>query len=119
MDLSARSIGDLQKLKTRIEKEIEVRNKKQRGQALEEIKSIVAKYGLKLDEVMGQPVARSPRDGTVKTVSRTPKRPATILYRHPDNPAFTWTGGRGRPPQWVRDWKAAGRSLDEVRIANN
>jgi len=35
------SLGELQKLNTRIEKEIESHGKKQRGQALDEIKSIV------------------------------------------------------------------------------
>jgi hypothetical protein len=53
MDLSTLSVGELQKLLVRVEKEIESRTKKKRGQAMEEIKSIVAKYGLKLDEVMG------------------------------------------------------------------
>ena len=43
MDLSALSVGDLQKLAARIEKEIESRNKKKRGQVMEEIKTIVAK----------------------------------------------------------------------------
>ena len=42
MDLSILSIGDLQKLRTRVEKEIAGRSKKQRGRALVEIKAIVA-----------------------------------------------------------------------------
>lgn len=118
MDISAMSVGELQKLKTRIEKEIESRNKKQRGQAMDEIKSIVAKYGLKLDEVMGKPISRKPRSEASKTAAKSAKKPDAILYRHPENPALTWSGGRGRPPQWIKDWKASGRSLDEARITN-
>lgn len=118
MDISAMSVGELQKLRTRIEKEIESRNKKQRGQAMDEIKSIVAKYGLKLDEVMGKPVARKPRNEASKTAAKPAKKPVAILYRHPENPVLTWSGGRGRPPQWIKDWKASGRSLDEARITN-
>lgn len=118
MDISVMSVGELQKLKTRIEKEIESRNKKQRSQAMDEIKSIVAKYGLKLDEVMGKPVARKPRTEASKTAAKSAKKPVAILYRHPENPSLTWSGGRGRPPQWIKDWKASGRSLDEARIAN-
>lgn len=117
MDLSALSVGDLQKLAARIEKEIESRNKKKRGQVMEEIKTIVAKYGLKLGEVMGQPAARKPRIGTKKFPDKPGKKPAAILYRHPENPALTWTGGRGRPPKWIKDWEAAGRSLEEARVA--
>jgi DNA-binding protein H-NS len=117
MDLSALSVGELQKLAARIEKEIESRNKKKRGQAMEEIKTIVAKYGLKLGEVMGQPAARKPRDGARKIADKPAKKPAAILYRHPENPALTWTGGRGRPPKWIKDWEASGRSREEARIS--
>lgn len=118
MDLSAMSVGELQKLRTRIEKEIENRNKKQRGQAMDEIKSIVAKYGLKLDEVMGKSIVRKPRSEASKTAAKPGKKLVAILYRHPENPALTWSGGRGRPPQWIKDWKTSGRNLDEARIAN-
>lgn len=118
MDISAMSVGELQKLRTRIEKEIKNRNKRQHDQAMDEIKTIVAKYGLKLGEVMGKPAARKPRSKPSKTATKPMKKPAAILFRHPENPALTWSGGRGRPPQWIKDWKACGRSLDEARITN-
>jgi DNA-binding protein H-NS len=110
------SVNELQKLRARVEKEIESRNKKQRGKAMDEIKSIVAKYGLKLDEVMGKPVARKPRNEVSKTAAKPAKKQAAILYRHPEHPALTWSGGRGRPPQWIKDWKVSGRNLDEARV---
>lgn len=118
MDLSTLTVGELQKLASRIEKEIESRNKKKRGQAMEEIKTIVAKYGLKLGEVMSQPAARKPRVGTKKIADKPAKKRVAVLYRHPENPALTWTGGRGRPPKWIKDWEAAGHSLEEARVAN-
>lgn len=123
MDLSTLSHGELQKLKIRIEKEIESRNKKQRGRAMTEIKSIVAKYGLKLEEVISsKPTASSKasQGETRKPANKTAKfakKPSAILYRHPENAQLTWSGGRGRPPQWIKDWKASGRSLDEARVA--
>ena len=118
MDISALTVGELHKLAARIEKEIESRNKKKRGQAMEEIKTIVAKYGLKLGEVLGQPAIRKPRVGARKIADKPAKKPAAILYRHPENPALTWTGGRGRPPKWIKDREAAGRSLEEARVTN-
>lgn len=120
MDISALSLGELQKLKTKIEKEIEGRNKKQRGQAMDEIKSIVAKYGLKLEEVISSKPAASPktRKGAAKKPAKPAKKASAVLYRHPENEQLTWSGGRGRPPQWIKDWKATGRSLDEARVAN-
>lgn len=122
MNLSTLSQAELQKLKNRIEKEIESRNKKQRGRAMTEIKSIVAKYGLKLEEVVGSKPAASPKSrkgGASKPANKTAKpakKAGAILYRHPENAELTWSGGRGRPPQWIKDWKAAGRSLDEARV---
>jgi DNA-binding protein H-NS len=118
MDLSVMPVGELQKLKARVEKEIESRDKKQRGQAMEEIKSIVAKYGLKLEQVLGKSAARKPHNSATKTAAKPAKKAAAVLYRHPENPALTWSGGRGRPPQWIKDWEASGRSLDEARITN-
>lgn len=123
MNLSTLSHGELQKLKTRVEKEIESRNKKQRGQAMTEIKSIVAKYGLKLEEVISSKPAASPkaRQGAPRKpankTAKSAKTPSAILYRHPENAELTWSGGRGRPPQWIKDWKASGRSLEEARVA--
>lgn len=122
MNLSTLSHGELQKLKARIEKEIESRNKKQRGRALTEIKSIVAKYGLKLEEVISSKPVTSPkaRQGSTNTLSnkaKSAKKFSAILYRHPENAQLTWSGGRGRPPQWIKDWKASGHSLDEARVA--
>lgn len=119
MELSELSLGELQKLQTRIEKEIVGRNKKQRGQALDEIKSIAAKYGLKLEDVIARPATQSATPAkpakTAKPVKPV-KKAAAIRFRHPDNHALTWAGGRGRRPQWIKDWEAAGRSLDEARI---
>lgn len=116
MDISVMSVSELQKLRARIEKELESRDKKQRGQAMEEIKSIVAKYGLKLDELMGKSPARKRSNGVAKAAAKPEEKSAAILYRHPDNPHLTWSGGRGRPPQWIQEWKASGRSLDEARV---
>jgi DNA-binding protein H-NS len=119
MDISALSHGELQKLKSRIEKEIEARNKKQRGQAMDEIRSIVAKYGLKLEEMVANPATRKSRKNIAKAAAKPTKvvrESADVLYRHPDDSQLTWSGGRGRPPRWVNDWKAAGRSLEEARV---
>lgn len=116
MNLKNISAAELNKLKTAVEKEIESRKKTQRNKALGEIKNIAAKYGLKLAEVVGTPDGqlkqRKPK--AKKTAKSTEKR---IAYHHPENPQLTWSGGRGRRPQWVKDWEAAGRSLDAAKVA--
>lgn len=115
MNLKTMSAAELNKLKTAVEKEIESRKKTQRNKALGEIKSIAAKYGLKLSEVVSAPA------GQVKISKPKAKKPAKsaekkIAYRHPENPQLTWSGGRGRRPQWVKDWEAAGRLIDEAKV---
>lgn len=120
MDFKSLSVAELQKLKTAIEKEIDGRKKTQRNKALGEIKSIAAKYGLKLSEVVGdnseKPADKKPRARKMAKISSA-KAVKKIAYRHPDNPQLTWSGGRGRRPQWVKEWEAAGRTLDEAKVA--
>lgn len=116
MNLKSMSAAELNKLKSAIEKEIEGRKKTQRNKALGEIKTIAAKYGLKLAEVVGAPEGQlKQRKTKVKKAVKTAVK--KVAYRHPENPQLTWSGGRGRRPQWVKDWEAAGRSLDEAKVA--
>ncbi len=126
MDLANLSLGELKKLQTAIEKEINGRQKQQRNKAMEEIKSVAAKYGLKLTDVVGNvAVSRKTRTAAEKSAVKATRKSApkasakakVVLFRHPDNAALTWSGGRGRRPQWVKDWEAAGRSIEEARIA--
>ena len=118
MELNSLSIAELQKLKTTVEKEIGVRMKSQRNKALDEIKSIAAKYGLNLVEVVGgSPQKSKPRKTAIKTAAKCSAKAKNILYRHPENSQLTWGGGRGRRPQWIKDWETAGRSLDEARVS--
>ena len=85
MNLKSMSAAELNKLKAAVEKEIDTRKKTQRNKALGEIKSIAAKYGLKLSEVVsapaGQMKARKPK--AIKQAKSAEKK---ITYRHPENP---------------------------------
>ena len=45
--------------------------------------------------------------------SRTKSKPA-VKYRGPNGE--TWSGGRGRKPQWVTQMLQEGRSLDEFAV---
>ena len=116
MNLKSMSAAELNKLKVAVEKEIDSRKKIQRNKALGEIKGIAAKYGLKLSEVVSAPVGQAKqRKPRVKKMAKSAEK--KIAYRHPENTQLTWSGGRGRRPQWVKDWEAAGRSLDEAKVA--
>jgi DNA-binding protein H-NS len=30
---------------------------------------------------------------------------------------LTWSGGRGRRPDWINEWQASGRNLDDAKVA--
>lgn len=38
-----------------------------------------------------------------------------VAYRHPDDPGMAWTG-QGKPPRWITDWEAAGKSIEALRV---
>jgi len=115
VNFKSMSAAELNKLKVAVEKEIDSRKKTQRNKALGEIKSIAAKYGLKLSEVVSTPAGqvKSRKPKAKKSAKSTEKK---VAYRHPENPLLTWSGGRGRRPQWVKDWEAAGRLIDEAKV---
>lgn len=103
MNLSSYSRQDLIRLQRQIERELDYRRRQDQRTARKEIRQIAEKYGLSVTELVG---SSSRRCGSVA-------RSGTV-YRHPDNPQLTWAG-RGRKPKWVREWEAAGNSLDQLR----
>ena len=50
--------------------------------------------------------------GTEKKIAHAPK---PSKYRHPENPALTWSG-RGRKPQWFVEALAAGKMAEVMAI---
>jgi DNA-binding protein H-NS len=47
-----------------------------------------------------------------------PSRKGEAKFRNPDDPSITWSG-RGRHPRWVNELLAAGRAIDDFRIAES
>ncbi len=103
MDLSGYSIEQLRELKKDIDKEMASRRKENAKRAQQEIKKIAESYGFNLSDLMGgQPVrARSK---------------AKAQFQNPSDTTQTWSG-RGRKPAWVKEWEAAGKSLEDLRIS--
>jgi DNA-binding protein H-NS len=55
-------------------------------------------------------------DGSHKSLpQRRPYPKVEPKFRNPNDSQETWSG-RGKPPRWVVDLLAAGRSLDDIRI---
>jgi DNA-binding protein H-NS len=104
MDLSKLSIDELRTLVKDAGVEIEKRRKANKKKTLADIKKYAEERGFSLNELL-----RAPRASKAKGAGKK-----SVKYRHPEDPSKTW-GGQGRQPRWVKEWLAAGHSLDDLR----
>lgn len=102
IDLSKLSIEELQTLAQDIEAEIANRRVAEKERVLGQMRELAASLGLSLEDFMRQE----------KIVGSAP---AAAKYRHPDNPALTWTG-RGKRPTWINEALASGKQLEDFAV---
>ncbi len=95
----------LASLQADIQAELQRKKKAKKQEVIKEVKALLAKHGMTLDDIGPQRVAR-------KTGARSKVAPK---YRNKKDPNQTWTG-RGRKPKWVEAHLAAGGSLDDIAI---
>ena len=119
MDISSLSLTELRRLQTKVEAEIRRRSDTAKKDLLKRMQKLAAEHGMSLNEVLGQEAAEkpavAPKKASTKPAPKKAAKPASVIkFRHPENPAIGWTG-HGRKPQWVIDWLAQGKPLDELR----
>lgn len=102
VDLSKLSLEELQTLARDIETEVVSRREAERDRVLGQMRELAASLGLTLEEV----VKGERNRGTI-----------AAKYRHPANPALTWSG-RGKRPAWVNEALASGKSLEDLAISS-
>ena len=102
MDLSSLSIQDLRNLQEQIKQQLKKREHQEVAKAREQILAIAQSVGIPLKNLVGVNV----RAKTGAVAAR---------FRNPADASQQWTG-RGRQPQWIKDWLASGKLLDAVRI---
>jgi DNA-binding protein H-NS len=105
IDLSAMKREELDQLRKDIDKAIETYDERQRLEALKAARQAAHAAGYTLEELIG-----SSKKAKGKKTQTVPK------YRHPENPALTWSG-RGRQPEWFKAAVEAGTPKDEMLIA--
>lgn len=103
MNLSKYTTQELYQLKKDIDKELKSRRRDDAKKAQKEMKAVAEKYGFNLNELVGSQTSRSGRPA------------GQVRYQHPEDSSKTWSG-RGRKPVWIKEWEAAGRSLDELKV---
>ena len=125
MDISSLSLNELRRLQTKVEAEIRRRSDTAKKDLLKRMQKLAAEHGMSLNEVLGQEASEKPAAAPKKAAAAKPvkkaakpakkaakkvaKKAAQII-----GPAIGWTG-HGRKPQWVIDWLAQGKALDELR----
>ncbi len=118
MDLGKMSLVELRRLQSKVEAEIRRRSESARRDLLKKMQKMAAEEGLSLNDLLDKaPTEKNStrkQRATRKTVAKkTGGLPAK--YRHPENAAIGWSG-RGRKPQWVLDWVAQGKSLNDLAV---
>lgn len=99
-DLNALSIRDLKQLQKDVEKAIASYEERKKAEARAELEAKAKEMGYTLAELMTLEVKKT-------------RAPVQAKYRHPENPALTWSG-RGRKPQWFAEALAAGKSPEDL-----
>lgn len=86
----------LEELFRATQEELARRDKEERDAGLREAREIVDQFGFTPDEIFGNP-------GKAKR-----------LYHNPADPRGKGWTGKGRKPQWVQDWLASGKTLEDL-----
>lgn len=106
VDLSKLDLDELKKLRADVDKAIKNYEARRKQEALAAAEATAKEMGFTLSELMGEAAKGKGRKGALNP----PK------YRHPENPALTWSG-RGRQPAWIKEGLEAGKSLEDFLIA--
>lgn len=124
-NLGTKSLSELKKLQSAVDREIAKRQQQSKGAVLREVEKLVRGAGLSVAELLGTGTADAPkRRGRKPKVTEaadangaaTPaKRKGRAKFANPDDPSKKWTG-KGRKPQWLIDHLANGKTLDDLRI---
>jgi DNA-binding protein H-NS len=101
-DLNAMSLAELKALQKDVAAAIESYQERQKDAARAVLETKARELGFNLAELL-------PPGGRRK--ARAKSGPAK--FRHPENPALTWTG-RGRRPNWVTDFLGRGGKLEDL-----
>lgn len=107
-ELQGLSEEELQKVIEEARKTLEAKNREKRDQTIRQIMELAEAAGLEVE-------IREKKTPTATGRRSRKGIKVPIKYRHPSNPALTWTG-RGQMPRWMRELVNQGRDREEFRI---
>ena len=101
-DLEALSLSEMKKMQKDVAKAISTFEDRQKAEARAKVEALARELGYSLAELLG-------------TDTKSARAPAAAKYRHPENPALTWSV-RGRKPQWFVEALEAGKTASDLAI---
>ncbi len=102
VNLAKMDLDELKRLQKDVSAAIATYQERQREQARALLEKQAREMGFKLEELAAPAGRRKGKASPAK-------------YRHPENPALTWTG-RGRRPNWITSALEQGRTLEDMEI---
>jgi DNA-binding protein H-NS len=102
LDLTPYTIEQLEALLADVQKRLSQLRQEKRKQAFQQLDAMAKDLGLAKEDLAARYAKPSRR-----------RNPAPAPYRNPMNSDQTWSG-KGRKPQWVQDYLAAGKSLEDL-----
>ncbi|OZB14549.1 MAG: transcriptional regulator [Rhodobacterales bacterium 34-62-10] len=102
LDLEVLSLSDLKKLQKNVVTAISTFERRQKAEALSRVEAFARGLGYSLSELVGASIK-------AKRSTTAPK------FRHPENPALTWSG-KGRKPRWFTAALDLGKTAAELKI---
>lgn len=102
-DLEALSLGELKKMQRDVARAISSYEDRQKAEARAKVEALARELGYSLAEL-------------VSTETKSSRTPAAAKYRHPENPALTWSG-RGRKPLWFVEELEEGKTASDLAIS--
>lgn len=102
IDLSALPVEDIQRLIKEAPLELERRRKLAKQMLYAKFEALARESGFTVAELLGEGAARM--NGKV------------AKYRHPEQRELGWNG-RGNKPGWVKNWLAAGGTMEQLAAA--
>ncbi len=96
---------ELRKMIEEAEKTLEQKQREKREEVKRRIREMAAAVGLEVSFRVKRKTEEAPKAA----------RKVAPKYRHPENPALTWSG-RGQMPRWLRELVEAGHDKEAFRI---
>ncbi|WP_299775988.1 H-NS histone family protein [uncultured Tateyamaria sp.] len=95
------SVAEIEQIQKEAEQAMKAAKARELRDARAAAEKAAAEFGFSLSELTSHKTAK---------VAKSPPK-----YAHPENPSKTWTG-KGRQPNWVKEYLRAGKPLEDLAI---